>query len=46
MGFGLVTGVHRGWIEVKWPKLFNDAGLPFLNDPPGSHSFDYGKQAR
>jgi hypothetical protein len=40
MGFGLVTGVQSGWVDVHWNRMLHDLGVPFVPDPdapgPGS----------
>ncbi len=30
LGFGLVTGVRNGWVELRWDRVLQDVGLPLL----------------
>ena len=30
---GLGTGLSKGWIELRWGRLFADLGLPYVVDP-------------
>ena len=36
IGFGLVTGVSKGWIELRWGRLLQDLGVPYVVDPGAS----------
>jgi hypothetical protein len=36
IGFGLVTGVSKGWIELRWGRLLQDLGVPYVADPAAS----------
>ncbi|MBM5798677.1 MAG: hypothetical protein FJ060_11075 [Cyanobacteria bacterium K_Offshore_0m_m2_072] len=31
--FGLVTGVSKGWIELRWGRFLQDLGVPYVADP-------------
>ncbi|MBM5799696.1 MAG: hypothetical protein FJ077_02395 [Cyanobacteria bacterium K_DeepCast_35m_m2_023] len=36
IGFGLVTGVSKGWIELRWGRMLRDFGVPYVADPEPS----------
>ncbi len=36
IGFSLVTGVSKGWIELRWGRLLQDLGVPYVADPDPS----------
>ena len=36
IGFSLVTGVSKGWIELRWGRLLQDLGVPYVTDPEPS----------
>jgi hypothetical protein len=31
--WGMGTGISRGWIELRWGRMLQDLGLPFVADP-------------
>lgn len=31
--FGLVTGLRRGWLQVRWGLMLHELGLPFVPQP-------------
>jgi hypothetical protein len=31
--FGFGTGLSRGWIELRWGRLLQDLGVPYVTDP-------------
>ncbi len=31
--FGFGSGLSRGWIELRWGRMLNDLGVPYVADP-------------
>ncbi|NDG23712.1 MAG: hypothetical protein EB126_08330 [Synechococcaceae bacterium WBB_10_009] len=38
IGFAMVTGVSKGWIELRWGRLLQDLGVPYVADPASTPS--------
>ena len=34
----MVTGVSKGWIELRWGRLLQDLGVPYVADPASTPS--------
>ena len=34
--FGMGTGLRQGWIELRWGRLLQDFGVPYVSDPADS----------
>jgi len=31
--FGLGTGLRQGWIELRWGRMLQALGVPYVSDP-------------
>jgi hypothetical protein len=31
--FGFGSGLSRGWIELRWGRMLDDLGVPYVSDP-------------
>jgi hypothetical protein len=31
--FGFGSGLSRGWIELRWGRMLDDLGVPYVADP-------------